>query len=66
MDDLMDMIVSDSPPSEISDKIKDLLFTKAAEKVDEFRPEVAVSMFDQGSQEEEWYEIFQAIYLRIS
>ena len=65
MDDLMDMIVSDSPPSEISDKIKDLLFTKAAEKVDEFRPEVAVSMFDQGSQEEEWNEIFQAIYLRI-
>jgi hypothetical protein len=53
MDDLMDMIVSDSPPSQISDKIKDLLFTKAAEKVDEFRPTVAVSMFDQGSQEEE-------------
>ncbi len=53
MDDLMDMIVSDSPPSEISDKIKDLLFTKAAEKVDGFRPEVAVSMFDQGPQEEE-------------
>ena len=53
MDDLMDMIVSDSPPSEISDKIKDLLFTKAAEKVDEFRPEVAVGMF---SQEEEQTE----------
>lgn len=53
MDDLMDMIVSDSPPSEISDKIKDLLFTKAAEKVDEFRPEVAVSMFSQEEEQSE-------------
>ena len=53
MDDLMDMIVSDSPPSEISDKIKDLLFTKAAEKVDEFRPTVAVSMFPQEEEQTE-------------
>jgi len=53
MDDLMDMIVSDSPPSEISDKIKDLLFTKAAEKVDEFRPEVAVGMFSQEEEQSE-------------
>ena len=31
MDDLMDMIAADESPSQISDKIKELLFTKAAE-----------------------------------
>ena len=63
MDDLMDMIATDESPSQISDKIKELLFTKASEKIDGFRPEVAISMFSQS--EEEWYEIFQAIYLGI-
>jgi hypothetical protein len=51
MDDLMDMIIADESPSQISDKIKDLLFSKAAEKVDEFRPTVAVNMFGQEEQE---------------
>jgi hypothetical protein len=46
MDDLMDMVASDDSPSQISDKIKDILFTKAAQKIDEFRPEVADSMFN--------------------
>ena len=45
MEDLMDMIASDESPSQISDKIKDILFTKAAQKIDEFRPAVADSMF---------------------
>jgi len=53
MDDLMDMIIADESPSQISDKIKDLLFTKASEKIDDFRPAVANSMFNQGDQEEE-------------
>ena len=53
MDDLMDMIASDEAPSQISDKIKDLLFTKSAEKVDEFRPAVANSMFNSETEEEE-------------
>ena len=66
MDDLLDMIASDESPSQISDKIKELLFNKSAEKIDEFRPAVAMNMFGQEEQEEEWYEIFQAIYLRIS
>ena len=30
MDELMDMIVSDESPSQISDKIKDILFSKGA------------------------------------
>ncbi len=53
MDDLLDMIASDESPSQISDKIKELLFTKSAEKIDEFRPAVAMSMFGQEEQEEE-------------
>jgi len=50
----MDMIVTDESPSQISDKIKDLLFSKAAEKIDAFKPMVASSMF--GDYEESDYE----------
>jgi len=53
MDELMDMIVTDESPSQISDKIKDLLFAKAAGKIDSFRPEVANSMFDSNYEEDE-------------
>jgi len=42
----MDMIVTDKSPSQISDKIKDLLFSKASEKIDAFKPEVASSLFN--------------------
>ena len=55
MDDLLDMITTDESPSNISDKIKDLLFAKAAERIDEVRPAVANSMFGgvEGEQFEE-------------
>jgi hypothetical protein len=53
MDDLMDMIATDESPSQISDKIKELLFTKASEKIDGLRPEVANSMFSQEGPNEE-------------
>ena len=57
MDDLLDMIAADESPSQISDKIKDLLFAKSAERIDAFRPVVAQNMFgevtsDDGSDEE--------------
>jgi hypothetical protein len=52
MDDLMDMIVADESPSDISDKIKEVLYTKAAEKVDNTRPNVALSMFDTEQETE--------------
>jgi hypothetical protein len=51
MDELMDMIATDESPSQISDKIKDLLFTKSAEKIDAFRPVVAQSMFGETEEE---------------
>jgi hypothetical protein len=55
MDDLMDMIVSDEAPSKISDKIKDILFSKSSEKIDSFRPNVAADLFgdDENTEDEE-------------
>jgi len=47
----MDMIAADESPSQISDKIKDLLFTKSAEKIDAFRPAVAQSIFGETEEE---------------
>ena len=44
--ELMDMIIADKSPAQISDRIKDMLFAKSAEKVDAFRPEVAKSSFN--------------------
>ena len=53
MDELMDMIVSDDSPSQISDRIKDILFGKAAERVDAALPLVANSLFDGNDVEDE-------------
>ena len=49
----MDMIIADESPSQISDKIKDILFAKAAEKVEGIRPEVAANLFSQEEEQEE-------------
>ena len=45
MDDLLDMITTDESPSQVSNKIKELLFAKSAEKIDAYRPSVSDSMF---------------------
>jgi hypothetical protein len=52
MDELMDMIMTDESPSSVSDKIKEILFAKSAEKIDSFRPAVAASLFDNAGTEE--------------
>ena len=49
---LMDMIIADESPSNISDTIKDMLYTKSAEKVDAFRPNVATSTFNPAPEVE--------------
>ena len=42
----MDMLVSgESSPAEVSDKIKEILYTKASEKVDSVRPQVSNGLF---------------------
>jgi hypothetical protein len=53
MDDLLDMIIADESPSQVSDKIKELLFAKSAERIDDFRPVVAADMFGIGEEESE-------------
>lgn len=54
MDDLLDMMIADESSSKISDEIKNILFAKAANRVDSFRPDVSQNMF--GQQEEETEE----------
>lgn len=53
MDDLLDMIIADESPSQISDQIKDILFAKSAERVDVSRPSVANALFNGDSAEQE-------------
>lgn len=51
MEEILDLIAQDAKSAEVSDKIKDVLFTKSAEKIDTFKPDVASSMFDTGNLE---------------
>ena len=46
MEELMDLLVADESPAQVSDKIKDILFAKSAEKISDLRPQVAASVFD--------------------
>ena len=43
--ELMDMIIADESPATISDRIKDMLFAKSADRVDNFKPAVAADAF---------------------
>ena len=45
MEDVIDLIATDSSASEISDRIKDHLFSKAAERIDALRPVISNSIF---------------------
>ena len=49
----MDMIAADESPSGITDKIKEILYAKAADKVDGHKPEVANAMFGGADEGEE-------------
>jgi len=53
MEELMDMIAADESPSGITDKIKEILYAKAADKVDGHKPEVANTMFSGVDEGEE-------------
>ena len=46
MDDLIDLIATDKSAAEVTDKIKDVLYAKAAERIETQRPDIAASMFD--------------------
>ena len=47
MDDVIDLIATDGSANDISDKLKEILYAKAAERVDIARPYVANAMFGQ-------------------
>lgn len=55
MEDIINMIVADKSPADISDKIKEVLYTKASENIESLKPYVAASVFgnDEESEEEE-------------
>jgi CRISPR/Cas system-associated endonuclease Cas1 len=57
MEEVIDLIATDASPSDISDKIKEVLFAKSSEKIENVRPNIANSMFNTidnfDSQEEE-------------
>jgi hypothetical protein len=54
MDDLIDMIAAGDSQSQVSDRIKDLLFSKSTERIDAVRPYAAASLF--GEEDSESYE----------
>ena len=53
MEEIVNLIGSDSSASDISDKIKDVLYAKAAERIDGIRPTVGTSMFDDSNLDTE-------------
>ena len=44
MEELMDLLVNDESPSQVSDKIKDILYSKSAEKITNVRLVIMVIM----------------------
>ena len=51
--ELMDMIAADESPSNISSKIKDLLYAKTAERVNSYKQTAANAIFNNGFDAEE-------------
>ena len=53
MEEIIDLIATDTAASEVTAKLKDALFAKAAEKIEGQRPDMASSMFDEPQVEDE-------------
>lgn len=58
MDPIVNLIVNDANASDITDKIKEVLYTKSAENIEALRPYVSASLFgeddfDYESEDEE-------------
>ena len=53
MEELVDLIATDASASDVSDKIKDALMAKAAARIDDFKPQIASSVFDGEVPEDE-------------
>ena len=46
MDNIIDAIATDESPSEIAQSLKDVIYQKAAERVEGLRPQASASIFD--------------------
>lgn len=44
--DLVDLIAADDKPYQITDKIKEILYMKSADMINDLKPEVAASLFN--------------------
>ena len=53
MDELMNLMIADESPSEISDSIKNQLFAKGTARVDALKPAVANAMLGYELESEE-------------
>ena len=53
MEELVDLIATDASASDVSDKIKDALMSKAAARIDALKPNIASTVFDGEVPEEE-------------
>lgn len=53
MEEIIDLIATDSAASDVTSKLKDVLFTKAAERIESQRPEIANSVFGDNEVEDE-------------
>ena len=49
----MDLMVTGESPSDVSDKLKEILYAKAAERVDSMKPGAANSLFCSEDIEDE-------------
>ena len=53
LEKLMDLLATDGTASDVSDEIKNILFSRSAEKIDTMRPQVSSTMFDQQAETQE-------------
>jgi hypothetical protein len=53
MEEIVNLIGSDASASDVSDKIKDALYAKSAQRIDAVRPTVGASMFNDEQQSED-------------
>jgi hypothetical protein len=53
MEDIIDLIATNASPAEVSDAIKNALYTKASERVDAAKPLVSSLMFNEDDLESE-------------
>lgn len=52
-EDLLDILMTDNSAERASDKIKEILYTKSAEKINSYRPVIAQAMFGNAQSDTE-------------